>query len=61
MTPEPDGPDGPVGPGRSNGSDGPDGYDCHRDGGPYAGVASFLTRIATERPRLAARHRVELH
>ncbi|MEU1882992.1 tetratricopeptide repeat protein [Streptosporangium sp. NPDC020072] len=38
-----------------------DGYDCHRDGGPYAGVASFLTQVAAERPRLAARHRVELH
>ncbi|MFF4989486.1 tetratricopeptide repeat protein [Streptosporangium saharense] len=41
--------------------DRPEGYDCHRDGGPYAGIASFLARIAEERPRLAARHRVELH
>ncbi len=37
------------------------GYECHRDHGPYAGVAAFLSRIATDRPRLAARHRVELH
>ncbi|MEU2613496.1 tetratricopeptide repeat protein [Micromonospora sp. NPDC007271] len=36
-------------------------YDCHRDHGPYAGVASFLARIATDRPRLASRHRVELY
>ncbi|MEU4566642.1 tetratricopeptide repeat protein [Micromonospora sp. NPDC023956] len=35
-------------------------YDCHRDLGPYAGVADFLGRVATDRPRLAARHRVEL-
>ncbi|WP_229402239.1 tetratricopeptide repeat protein [Micromonospora okii] len=39
----------------------PDGYDCHRDGGPYAGVADFLGRIAADRPRLASRHAVELH
>ncbi|SCF17260.1 Tfp pilus assembly protein PilF [Micromonospora viridifaciens] len=37
------------------------GYDCHRDHGPYAGVAAFLGRIAADRPRLAARHRVELY
>ncbi|WP_328347890.1 tetratricopeptide repeat protein [Micromonospora sp. NBC_00421] len=35
-------------------------YDCHRDHGPYAGVADLLGRIAADRPRLAARHRVEL-
>ncbi|MFI9639986.1 tetratricopeptide repeat protein [Micromonospora sp. NPDC051925] len=35
-------------------------YDCHRDHGPYAGVAELLRRIAAERPRLAARHQVEL-
>ncbi|MEV4181027.1 tetratricopeptide repeat protein [Streptosporangium canum] len=39
----------------------PDGYDCHRDHGPYAGVAAFLGRIAAERPRLASPHKVELH
>lgn len=38
----------------------PGGYDCHRDGGPYAGVADFLSRVAAERPRLASRHAVEL-
>ncbi|MEU3456770.1 tetratricopeptide repeat protein [Micromonospora sp. NPDC006766] len=37
------------------------GYDCHRDHGPYAGVAAFLSRIAADRPRLASRHQVELH
>ncbi|MEH1014807.1 tetratricopeptide repeat protein [Micromonospora sp. CPCC 206060] len=42
-------------------TDEPVGYDCHRDHGPYAGVAAFLGRIAADRPRLAARHRVELH
>ncbi|MGW1060749.1 tetratricopeptide repeat protein [Micromonospora rubida] len=36
-------------------------YDCHRDYGPYAGVADFLGRIAAERPRLASRHEVELY
>ncbi|MFB4291547.1 tetratricopeptide repeat protein [Nonomuraea sp. ATR24] len=36
-------------------------YDCHRAHGPYAGVARFLARIAGERPKLAARHEVELH
>ncbi|MGW4407892.1 tetratricopeptide repeat protein [Nonomuraea sp. NPDC004702] len=36
-------------------------YDCHRGHGPYAGVAGFLATIAAERPRLAARHRVELY
>ncbi|WDZ83633.1 tetratricopeptide repeat protein [Micromonospora cathayae] len=36
-------------------------HDCHRDHGPYAGVADLLVRIAAERPRLAARHAVELH
>ncbi|MFF3868247.1 tetratricopeptide repeat protein [Micromonospora sp. NPDC001898] len=36
-------------------------YDCHRAYGPYAGVADFLGRIAAERPRLAARHEVELY
>ncbi|MFJ6194776.1 tetratricopeptide repeat protein [Micromonospora sp. NPDC092111] len=39
---------------------GPERYDCHRDHGPYAGVAAFLRRIAAERPRLASRHEVEL-
>ncbi|GAA3430005.1 hypothetical protein GCM10018953_71890 [Streptosporangium nondiastaticum] len=39
----------------------PGGYDCHRDHGPYAGVAAFLGRIAADRPRLASRHQVELH
>ncbi|MEV4846472.1 tetratricopeptide repeat protein [Micromonospora matsumotoense] len=38
----------------------PPGYDCHRDHGPYAGVADLLHRIAADRPRLAARHRTEL-
>ncbi|MEU8191748.1 hypothetical protein AB0C00_31400, partial [Micromonospora carbonacea] len=38
----------------------PGGYDCHRDHGPYAGVADFLGRIAAARPRLASRHAVEL-
>ncbi|MER7418462.1 tetratricopeptide repeat protein [Micromonospora peucetia] len=42
-------------------TDEPGGYDCHRDHGPYAGVAAFLGRIAADRPRLASRHRVELH
>ncbi|MFF4779105.1 tetratricopeptide repeat protein [Microtetraspora fusca] len=37
------------------------GYDCHRDHGPYAGVAAFLGRIAADRPRLASRHKVELY
>ncbi|MDF5753094.1 tetratricopeptide repeat protein [Spongiactinospora sp. TRM90649] len=36
-------------------------YDCHRDDGPYAGVADFLARIATGHPRLASGHQVELH
>ncbi|WP_327093023.1 tetratricopeptide repeat protein [Nonomuraea sp. NBC_01738] len=36
-------------------------FDCHRDHGPYAGVAGFLARIAAERPKLAVRHEVELH
>ncbi|MFI7465333.1 tetratricopeptide repeat protein [Nonomuraea sp. NPDC049646] len=36
-------------------------YDCHRGHGPYAGVAEFLAAIAADRPRLAARHRVELY
>ncbi|MFI7110143.1 tetratricopeptide repeat protein [Nonomuraea sp. NPDC050227] len=36
-------------------------YDCHRGHGPYAGVAGFLATIAADRPRLAARHRVELY
>ncbi|MBO4204843.1 tetratricopeptide repeat protein [Micromonospora echinofusca] len=36
-------------------------YDCHRDHGPYAGIADLLSTIAVDRPRLAARHRVELH
>ncbi|MFI6815688.1 tetratricopeptide repeat protein [Nonomuraea sp. NPDC050328] len=35
-------------------------FDCHRGHGPYAGVAAFLARLAAERPRLAARHEVEL-
>ncbi|MEV0971801.1 tetratricopeptide repeat protein [Microtetraspora glauca] len=39
----------------------PEGYDCHRDHGPYAGVGAFLGRIAADRPRLASRHKVELH
>ncbi|MEU8050756.1 tetratricopeptide repeat protein [Micromonospora haikouensis] len=39
----------------------PGGYDCHRDHGPYAGVAEFLGRVAAARPRLASRHAVELH
>ncbi|GAB2933871.1 hypothetical protein GCM10027280_22130 [Micromonospora polyrhachis] len=39
----------------------PDGYDCHRDHGPYAGVADFLGRIAADRPRLVSRHQVELY
>ncbi|WP_067173605.1 tetratricopeptide repeat protein [Microtetraspora niveoalba] len=39
----------------------PDAYDCHRDHGPYAGIADFLGRIAADRPRLASRHEVELH
>lgn len=42
-------------------SGGPPGHDCHRDHGPYAGVADFLARLAADRPRLAARHTVELH
>ncbi|WP_326563686.1 tetratricopeptide repeat protein [Micromonospora peucetia] len=42
-------------------TDEPGGYDCHRDHGPYAGVAAFLGRIAADRPRLASRHRTELH
>ncbi|WP_256257261.1 tetratricopeptide repeat protein [Nonomuraea pusilla] len=37
------------------------GYDCHRDHGPYAGVAAFLARVAADRPRLASRHQVELY
>ncbi|GAA0951937.1 tetratricopeptide repeat protein [Nonomuraea longicatena] len=36
-------------------------YDCHRGHGPYAGVAEFLAAVAADRPRLAARHRVELY
>ncbi|SBT44401.1 tetratricopeptide repeat protein [Micromonospora narathiwatensis] len=36
------------------------GYDCHRDHGPYAGVADLLARIAGDHPRLASRHTVEL-
>lgn len=36
-------------------------FDCHRGHGPYAGVAGFLATIAADRPRLAARHRVELY
>ena len=36
-------------------------YDCHRAYGPYAGVADVLGRLAGAHPRLAARHRVELH
>lgn len=36
-------------------------FDCHRGHGPYAGVAGFLASIAADRPRLAARHQVELH
>ncbi|MFG3712569.1 tetratricopeptide repeat protein [Micromonospora sp. NPDC047730] len=36
-------------------------YDCHRDHGPYAGVGAFLGRVAADRPRLASRHRGELH
>ncbi|WP_320064880.1 tetratricopeptide repeat protein [Micromonospora sp. RTGN7] len=39
----------------------PGGHDCHRDHGPYAGVADFLARIAADRPRLASRHTVELN
>ncbi|MEU4438133.1 tetratricopeptide repeat protein [Micromonospora chalcea] len=39
---------------------GPERYDCHRDHGPYAGVSVFLGRVAADRPRLAARHAVEL-
>ncbi|WP_051367192.1 tetratricopeptide repeat protein [Hamadaea tsunoensis] len=35
-------------------------FDCHRDHGPYAGVDSFLTTLAHDRPRLAAAHAVEL-
>ncbi|MEU6074035.1 tetratricopeptide repeat protein [Micromonospora sp. NPDC047074] len=42
-------------------TDGPGGYDCHRDHGPYAGVAAFLGRLAADRPRLASRHRIALH
>lgn len=41
-------------------TDEPAPYDCHRDLGPYAGVADLLHRIAADRPRLAARHRTEL-
>ncbi|QDY08286.1 tetratricopeptide repeat protein [Micromonospora sp. HM134] len=41
-------------------TDEPPRYDCHRDLGPYAGVADLLRRIAADHPRLAARHRVEL-
>ena len=41
-------------------SGGPERYDCHRDHGPYAGVSAFLGRVAADRPRLAARHAVEL-
>lgn len=42
-------------------TDGAERYDCHRDHGPYAGVSAFLGRVAADRPRLAARHAVELH
>ncbi|MGK5518222.1 tetratricopeptide repeat protein [Micromonospora sp. URMC 107] len=42
-------------------TDEPAGYDCHRAHGPYAGVSAFLGRIAADRPRLASRHRIELH
>ncbi|WP_239085654.1 tetratricopeptide repeat protein [Catellatospora methionotrophica] len=36
-------------------------FDCHRERGPYAGVDAFLARIAPAvRPRLVARHQVEL-
>ncbi|MFC4136149.1 tetratricopeptide repeat protein [Hamadaea flava] len=35
-------------------------YNCHRDLGPYAGVAAFLEDLARDHPRQAARHAVEL-
>ncbi|NUO59950.1 MAG: tetratricopeptide repeat protein [Hamadaea sp.] len=48
-----------VGRSRAGASERPP-YDCHRDLGPYAGVAAFLAELAAEHPRQAARHTVEL-